>query len=550
MLERSFQLYQRLTQGDKRMKIRKRLFLSLGITMMALNTATAHERPTPQVEKILEKVATAMGGKERILAVDTQQIIASREHWEPQQTFRPGDKPLAVGSGHYVLTRKFSTEQFHTEWDIHAGYPLVVQRQYTEIINPPHAAVIGVDSLLNIPMAPMLSNRFAARIKHYDLSSPLALIKRAIANETETQAEIKKPHKHRRFYVLTIPGRENPVHMFIDPKTYLPFKAVTMESDSVEGDVRVEFTYDKWHVINDVNVPHAVEMKLNGVVIGKETREAVHIDIAVDDFLFEVPAALQQPIDEKLYAWGLRSAHWYNRFIPAGIPFDLDQTIPQSIVLEEIADKVFHLRAFTHHSLIVEMQDYLVLFDPVLYEERTQAVLPLIKNQWPDKPIKYVVPTHFHNDHMGGVRGYVAEGADLIVGEDTEDFYEAVLKSPRRLYPDALSNNPRKAEIKEVDDDDEAVITDGNRVIRLLTIPNRHATGMLVPFIEDTKMIFVSDLYNPELFAGTLPPLFSYWSKDLLDGLEALDLDIQWLAGAHGGVTTYERFKEQVLASP
>lgn len=531
------------------MKIRKRMLLSLGIVTMVLNTALAHDRPLLRPAPILEKVAAAMGGKERIIAVDTQQIIASGERWEPQQTFRPGDKPLAVGSAQYVLTRKFSTEQFLTKWDINAQYPLIAQRQYTEIINPPHAAVIGVDSLLNIPMAPMLSNRLAARIKHYDLSSPLALIKRALNDEDGIQVAIKTIHKHDRYIVLTIPGREQPISLFINPQTYLPVKAITIESDSVEGDSQVEFTYDKWLMVNGVNIPHSIEQKLNGVVLSQETREAVYIDIAVDDYVFEIPPALQQPIDEKLFAWGLRSAQWLNRLIPAGVPFDLDQTTPQSITLEEIADKVFHLRALTHHSLIVEMQDYLVLFDPVLYEERTQAVLPLIKNKWPDKPIKYVVPTHFHNDHIGGIRGYVAEGADLIVGKNTEDHYEAVLKAPHRLYPDALSSNPRKVEIKEVEDDEDAIITDGNRIIRLLTIPNRHATGMLVPYIEDAKMIFVSDLYNPELFSAPLPPLFSYWSKDLLDGLESLDLDIQWLAGAHGAVTTYERFVEQVSAS-
>ncbi|WP_455212434.1 MBL fold metallo-hydrolase [Kaarinaea lacus] len=535
------------------MKTRKRsllpLGMSIGIATVVLNTANADNQPQRNAAMIFQKVVTAMGGKERILAADTQQIIVSGDRWEPQQTFTPGDEPLSVGSGHYTLTRKFSTGQFHTEWTIDIQYPLVTQRQYTEIISPPYAAVIGVDTLLNIPMAPMLSNRMAARIKHFDLSSPLALIKRTISLQDEVKVKFNKFRKHHRLIVLTVPGREQPVQLFINAKSFLPVKAVTNESDSVEGDSRIEFRYDKWLMVNGVMVPHSIEEKLNDVVISNETREAVYIDIAVNDSLFDIPQELQQPVDEKLFAWGLRSAHWYNRFVPAGIPFDLDQTTPQSITLTEIAQKVFHLRAFTHHSLIVEMNDYLVLFDPVLYEERTQAVLPLIKSTWPDKPIKYVVPTHFHNDHMGGIRGYAAEGANIIVGEDTEEFYEAVLKAPHRLYPDALSKNPRNVKIVEVDDDKETRLTDGKRVIRLLTIPNRHATGMLVPYIEDVKMVFVSDLFNPELFADTLPPLFSFWSKDLLDGLQPLDLDIQWLSGAHGGVTTYERFVEQVLQS-
>ena len=100
-----------------------------------------------------------------------------------------------------------------------------------------------------------------------------------------------------------------------------------------------------------------------------------------------------------------------------------------------------------------------------------------------------------------------------------------------------------------MDYDESAIITYGNRVIRLLTIPNRHATGMRMPYIEDVKLVFVSDLYNPELFSDTIPPQFSFWSKDLLGALESLQLDKQWLAGAHGGVTSYERFVEHVKAS-
>ena len=78
-------------------------------------------------------------------------------------------------------------------------------------------------------------------------------------------------------------------------------------------------------------------------------------------------------------------------------------------------------------------------FDPVLLEERTQVALPVIRQQWPDKKIRYVVPTHFHVDHSGGLRGYVAEGAQLVTTKTNKKFYKDVLDSERVVYPDLLA---------------------------------------------------------------------------------------------------------------
>jgi hypothetical protein len=82
------------------MKINKRLFLFLGMSlgMAMLGFDVAHADQQSKSTRILQKVAAAMGGKERILSIDTQQMIVSGERWEPQQTFAPGDEPLSVGT--------------------------------------------------------------------------------------------------------------------------------------------------------------------------------------------------------------------------------------------------------------------------------------------------------------------------------------------------------------------------------------------------------------------------------------------------------------------
>lgn len=149
-------------------------------------------------------------------------------------------------------------------------------------------------------------------------------------------------------------------------------------------------------------------------------------------------------------------------------------------------------------------------------------------------------------DHIGGVRGYIADGADLIVGDGTEEHYESIFKSHHRIYPDAYSENPRDVAIHELDNDEESTISDGIRKVHLVPIANQHAVGMLAPYIEDAKMLFVSDLYNPGLFPGEIQPNFSFWARDLYDDLQTKNLDVQWLVGAHGGVVRYDVFEQQV----
>jgi len=66
--------------------------------------------------------------------------------------------------------------------------------------------------------------------------------------------------------------------------------------------------------------------------------------------------------------------------------------------------------------MIIEMDDYLIVAEAPLYDERTQVLLAAIETRWPEKTVKYLLATHFHNDHIGGVRGFANSGATLIVG--------------------------------------------------------------------------------------------------------------------------------------
>ncbi len=66
-------------------------------------------------------------------------------------------------------------------------------------------------------------------------------------------------------------------------------------------------------------------------------------------------------------------------------------------------------------------------------EARALAYIAEAKKLIPNKPIRYVMNTHAHSDHTGGLPALVAEGATIVTQKNNETFFERALNTPRTL---------------------------------------------------------------------------------------------------------------------
>jgi len=217
---------------------------------------------------------------------------------------------------------------------------------------------------------------------------------------------------------------------------------------------------------------------------------------------------------------------------------------PVKVESQKVADGVWYLTGGTHHSVAVEFKNYVALVECPLNDERSLAVIDTVKKTIPNKPIRYVVNTHQHFDHSGGLRACVAEGATIITQADNKPYYEKVWAMPHTVSPDQLAKSPKKPVIEAVAD--KRVLTDGSRTLELYHLAGSdHVATMLIGYLAKEKVLIEADVYNPgPANAPPAPPTKEM--TNLYDQIQRLKLDVQQITPIHGRLVTMADFKKAV----
>jgi glyoxylase-like metal-dependent hydrolase (beta-lactamase superfamily II) len=458
----------------------------------------------PPEQQAVNDVAEAMGGAEAILAVSAVSVNGSGTGYVVGQGLTPDVESLA-GEGTYQSQLDLTSHRLRTETTTNAfGFPL------TTVAGLDGDIAFDAGGFAAAPPARIGGTAVERRRAEY-YHHPVALLQAALTEDPAMAATIgpvREEMGHDVIPIATADGIELSLH--VDQTSGLPMAITSMVYDTNLGNAELSTTFSDWVESGGVQMPGSITQTLAGAPIGEWTvTHGINADVG----------DLSAPADV------------------AAAP-EPDTPVP-NVVVDELADGVWFLGGESHHSVLVALDDYAVLVEAPLNDARTLAVIEQARALVPDMPLQYVVNTHHHFDHSGGIRAAVAEGLTVVTHEMNEAFYTDMTARSHSLAPDRLQTAPMDLSLELVPGDDVLELGDGGRTLQVFRVADDpHNAGMLVAFLPDEGILIEGDIYTPGGFATDL--------ANFAANIERRGLDVETIAPIHGEVVPFSQFEDEV----
>ena len=279
----------------------------------------------------------------------------------------------------------------------------------------------------------------------------------------------------------------------------------TWFANPVLGDMKLEAVFSDYKDFGGVKFPTRIQQRSAGYPLLDLTVTDVKPNASV---ALEVPASIRQP----------------------AVP-------PAALVPDKVSDGLWIVPGGAK-SIVIEFGDHLAVVDAPETETRSLAALDAIRKAVPGKPIRYVINTHTHFDHAGGLRAYAAEGVTIVTQAGNIPYYQQVWSNPRTIAPDRLSRSGRTPVF-------EGIV--GSRTFRDSTremvvyhyAGNMHNAGMLMVFLPKERTLIEADSFTPTNNASE-PPAGIPNLAHFVDAVDRLRLDVGQILPIHGRLTTLE----------
>jgi glyoxylase-like metal-dependent hydrolase (beta-lactamase superfamily II) len=297
-------------------------------------------------------------------------------------------------------------------------------------------------------------------------------------------------------------------NFFFDARTGLLAKFEAVQPDPFAGDAVQEVVFSDYRRYGPVMIPSRRTQRVAGEVVMDHRYSDIRVNTHPADSVFARPPGLTET----------------PQAANAPQPERFAQVAPGIHLLENAAPG--------YNMLVAEIADHLVVVDAPNNSTVTERAIATIKRNLPGKPIRYVVPTHHHSDHAGGMRAFIAEGATIVTTPGNAALFRRMAAAnAQTLRPDALSRAPRAPVIETFTG--RRVFTDGTHTLEVRDIgPSPHAQELLVAYVPGAGIVFQGDLLNSGNDPSSVAPgneateHFSQW-------LDRSGLDVRTIIGVH-----------------
>lgn len=428
-------------------------------------------------------------------------IVSEGQRFEPMQNITPASPSRHVSNYRHELLWAPDAGQAREDWTLRVVYPFPGTWEWTMVIDRDGGERTGRDGWRPGEGGAVPPARAGAIWKDLWLANPTLL-----AGHATLLGEVAS----RRLYELG----GSIWTLDLDPATGQVRAASVEEGDPLDGTVVNRIEFADWREIDGRAFPFRLEQFVGGRLIRREVRREIAVDPA--GWREDLPAGTAAPAaTDGERARGFAMSQFYLRRAAMGAPADEDQS--GAVEFLEVGPGIWQVHGSSHLNLLVEGKDGLLLADAVWYPERSRAILAALAERWPSKPLRAVVLTHHHLDHVGGLLPYAQAGATVVLSAENAEWFRKVLARQIPQVPTLLPSG------------DRAAFDLIGRPIETIAVPNSHAAGMLAVFVPDAGLLYNSDLYSPGR-----PSQQPVWSEELLAAIRFHGIDVAGHLGGHG----------------
>lgn len=191
---------------------------------------------------------------------------------------------------------------------------------------------------------------------------------------------------------------------------------------------------------------------------------------------------------------------------PGQAPFDMTK----------VADNVYSFRFFIHRNMIVVTNDGVIVTDPInpVSAGHMMTEIKKLTNQ----PVKLVIYSHNHWDHISGAKIFKDQGAKVI--------QHALAAKDTRPSPNVIPAD-------ETFSGDKHVVTLGGTTVELIYAGSSHGSGMVVMRLPKERILHTIDVVTPGRVAFRNMP--DFYPQDWIKALAKIEqLDFDRIIPGHG----------------
>jgi glyoxylase-like metal-dependent hydrolase (beta-lactamase superfamily II) len=531
----------------------------LGLAFLGLTTGTASAQAVKEVRSVLEASLKAMGG------ANLKTIRYSASGWSSRigQTYGLAEDWPRYEVADYTRAIDYDAKWSREDYTRRQGkYPLfgrppMSEARVTSILSGNYAWDIQSDVQGDKPVP--LTSLYLDGVSYSDLRqlelaiTPHGFLKAALAAKDATAitlpivgaSDAGLSQNGRKVTIVSFTIGKYRVNGTINDQNLVELTD-TWFPNPVYGDMDYEMRYTKYKNFDGVEFPTLLHVHQGDPRLNPAHN---YYEYTVTDVKANVPVTTI-PVPDVVRA--------------AAVP-------AVKVESQKLADGLWLLAGGTHNSVLVEFKDFVTVVEAPQNEARSLAVIEEVNRLVPNKLIKYVVNTHHHFDHAGGLRTYLSQGTIVITHESNKQYYLDIMfyPAPRELQPDRMAlYNPmymisrRPAPIETVASQlggpgggaDRYAITDGERILEIFHVQDmayeledqsyaqgNHSADMLMAYLPKEKVLINADLYSPPA-EGAPMPTPTAGMRTLYQNMRKQKLDVAQHVPIHGRVGTNEEF--------